>query len=532
MQPTYAAYLWHDDVHRQRESARPSFWRLQFVPEYDVGRILTTLHGIFRDSHITSYVVYETLGDFDLLVRLRGPKELDPEDFRFTLESALQLEGVFSIEYMVVTKTDLHWAWRDPETGGMRLPRPSTELSVSNEQAQRITEYNRDIVAWVREATKDDLLDPDQVQHQNDLSRAPIPPSWIRDYEDAHLLRPISLIEPGINFYITFDHPVRTLKRPQKDDVLVRIRRECEQVAAQALQLGHTTSFPQMSLYEGYGTMSEFLIFCRAPDRHFYHFMRRLVFGLLGERIAQLYKMRTYTHVIADRNFLELQEYPITTEEVILDESLLDQPESESVEFKASVALDVRKYLQDEIAERNGKVEEGVYRTICGFLNAPEGGILVIGALEIARELERIKVPEPVYLELLSSKGLALSPPHEADTPLNPATKALLGLNVEMGLKMGFTDEDTFIRRLVTQIADRIQPNPMNYINIKTFQVGDKLFGVVQVKASELWYYMNSEQGPKFLVRELARTRPYEGVEGEYFRRMHPRQGLPWNEAG
>src|SRR5215204_3092441 len=112
---THPLYVWHDEVHIARESARLQYWRLSFVPEFDRRRIFDTLRSIYRAFGITSYIAYETFGSFDLLLRIWIPRTCDSEEFMAALETSLFPLSLWQVEYFAVGTVERHWIWNPGE---------------------------------------------------------------------------------------------------------------------------------------------------------------------------------------------------------------------------------------------------------------------------------------------------------------------------------------------------------------------------------------------------------------------------------
>lgn len=263
--------------------------------------------------------------------------------------------------------------------------------------------------------------------------------------------------------------------------------------------------------------MTDFLILAGAPENHFYEFVRDLIFGIRDTTIGEQYGMRPYTHVLADRTFVELHDKPISRRRMeAARPDLLLQAESEQMEFKATYRLDLARYIATKEKVRTDKMEESVIRAVSGLLNAPAGGTLVIGALEVARAGERSKKDLEEYKASLGKEF-----PIEGTE--SPNAKALVGLEFEFGVG-GFTDWDSFLRDLENTLRKRIQPLCLPFIQVDKLELKGRTLAVVSVVPSlDTWFFGESEGVYRFFVRELASTRAYDGSDGELYRRAHPR---------
>ena len=165
------------------------------------------------------------------------------------------------------------------------------------------------------------------------------------------------------------------------------------------------------------------------------------------------------------------------------------------------------------------ELEDAALKAVCGLLNAPDGGQLVVGALEIAREVERLK-PGDIQGYLGRLRDIFPIYPEPEQSGLSPFAKALVGLEEDYSLNAGYSDWDSFQRYFAALLSRRILPNPLPCIQLTRLSVRGRTLVVVNVLASEHWYYLD---GQKFDVREVAQTREYAGLDGDFYRRATPR---------
>lgn len=457
-------FVWNDAVHEAREGARLQFWRFSFVPDYDRDAIFQALHRVFRDPsiQIRSFIIYEAFGDFDLLLRAWVPRATTPEDLGIAFERVLDPLSMYQQEYTLARATLLHWVWQDVEAEDATARRPNADdlLEVSNSRVSELTAYN-------------DLVLKADGEHVPDLQA----PQWVTSLRQKNLLSELSLDRHGMRFYVRFDHSKRPLRRPEQDTIARRIRDMCVQVARQTRSRLDLSTQVDLSLYVGSGPMTDFLILARAPDGHFYSFARDLIFGLHRLDLHTTYSMRTYTEVLANRNFAEFQESP-TTEELTTNDSVLDEPESESLEFKASFAFDVHRFLATGQEAVSKVVTDSAVKAICGLLNAPLGGRLIIGALEIERELERAADRSEAFNKL--SARYPIRPQATSIDLLRLDSKAILGIEAD------FAEWDKFVLRLEQALRNQITPYPRGFIEIQKLQVLGKTLAVVLLALQRL----------------------------------------------
>jgi uncharacterized protein with GYD domain len=502
-------YSWNDDVYGARQGARLHFWRFAFVPDYDRDGIFQTVRSCFRDAGITSYIIYEVYGEYDLLVRFWAPREISAEDLGQAFEGALKTFTLYHYEYTLVN-TILHWVWQDVEQGNPHAvhPNPDALFEIKNRHVEEIAKYNALVM---------DVESSSPTKREDEY---PTAPEWVELFVKSDLLRPLPLNARGVKFYITFDHPRRPMRTAERENVVRQIVDKCVETLREtrrrlAQELDGSTI--QLSFYSGSGPLTDFLIMARAPDAHFYSFSRALIFGLHELGLHRSHYMRTYTSVLADRHFAEFVERPVTADRP--DESILAAPESESLEFKASFALDVRSFLNK--GERNNArfVTDNIIKAVCGLLNAPVGGMLIVGVLELERELERVENREEAFATLINNYPTI--PPRVAVDDRSPYTKVLLGIDEE------FPDWDDFVRSFESAIRTRIEPNPVPYVEPQRLIVQGQTIAVITVRPAPMWFYATvKDNSPEFFVRELASTRSYSGTSVDLYRRANPREGF------
>ena len=154
-------------------------------------------------------------------------------------------------------------------------------------------------------------------RHKSEAGATPEPPlsrpAEINALVSSGVLRPVPLDTRGIRVFITFDHP-RQPFRPETRSLEVRaVKRKCDEVRrsweGRKEKTGEAIAPPNISIYAGAGSMTDFLVMARAPHKHFHAFVRQLIYGLREIGLAERYEMRPYTHVIADRMFTDCREH-------------------------------------------------------------------------------------------------------------------------------------------------------------------------------------------------------------------------------
>ena len=491
------------------------FWRLAFAPRYPRERIFQSLDRFFEQARITSYVIYETLGDFDILLRIWTPKETVAEDLELLLRQHLQDSSLWNLNYLAC-KTELHWL--DGETDSEQPPPDNVLQSVNLRTIAAINAYNS--CEWSRHERRQEKEEKGEEWREGDAAEPCVRPAETDRLIAAGALGAIPLDTRGIRLFITFDHPRQPFRPETRAFAVRRIREKCDEIRAKWQARPGIDSPPRISIYAGAGSMTDFLVMVRAPHGHFHEFVRDLIVGLRAIDLDTLYEMRPYTHVISDRMFSKFSEHRLLTEQTAELTELLKREESESLEFKATLAVNFRSLIAANRRDEDRSRIDAVVKAICGLLNSPNGGTLILGVLEVKRELEKVQNPER-YLQILK-KEFGYSPDDEKGQRTFP--KAIVGIEVDLD-PGPFADPDQYVGRLREAIRDQITPNPWAWLAIDIEEIGDRHLCVVSVRPGDIWFYAKTSKAPheEFFVREAASTPAYSGAESDLYKRAHPR---------
>lgn len=484
----YQVMVWHDVVHERLEGARLTFFRLSFIPSYDRERIFSTLEQLYEKLGITSHIAYETLGQYDLLLRLWVPSRFEPEVVELEIWEVLRDLRLWNIN---------HFRGRTVEHPAQG-PAPNLDERIEDEWIQEVNEFNR---------------------LQGQFEAVPTSPA-IDSLVESHWISSLRTDARGIRFFVTFDHPAVGFTPPQRDAALTLIQSKVHEIENRWTDVENVTP-PRISIYSGHGTMTDFLLMARAPHPRFHAFIRELVLGLRETQLGSLYAIRPYTHVMADRMFSRFSEQRAVNHAQKIDP---DEDESESLEYKATFSIDARKLIAAGRHERVPERIAAVTRGACGMLNAPDGGRLIIGILEVQREIGRHKDPAP-YLARL--KELFDYDPLEIhrNTPPGRLPNAVIGVEAETGKGKPYADADVYLGRVAEALRSRIDPNPMPWLRVRLEEIEGRTLCVITARPSDRWFYVRSEDDAhyQFVVREAASTREYAGALGDSYKRAHPR---------
>ena len=166
----------------------------------------------------------------------------------------------------------------------------------------------------------------------------------------------------------------------------------------------------------------------------------------------------------------------------------LDKDESETLEFKGSLALNLNRYLlgDGKLVHDSSLPNEGVLKSIVAFLNT-KGGDLLVGILELKRF-------EDSYEDKLS------------DCPIHK-DKIIFGIGGEYN-----KDEwDGYLQRLTSYIENRISPDVIDadLVKITKLSHDGKDLCLVNVHPADAKQYLQN----KFYIRRANKTVLLEGAD-------------------
>lgn len=502
--PEWEILLWADEVHEQNESCVLSFWRLSFAPDYDRQAIFDKLDRFYADMDITAHIAYETLGEFDILLRLWIPRRYIPDEIENQLRTRLAEHSLWDVNYMA-GRTHTHWA----DIAGERRPLEAP-VAVADSLITSINEFN-DSQARGTAVTRPEGCEPL-------IARG--------------VLTPIPLRWRGVRVYITFDRPRRALTPNARADVLAQIKEKCSQVRREWIAQHPVNASddpdktdPQISIYSGVGTMTDFFVMARAPHGDFHQFIRSLVLGLRTTNLGRVYQMRPYTYVIADRMFSEFSEHRLTVGSAGFTDEMVDANETESLEFKSSFAVNLRRYRSEGVVAADPATMDQAVKAVCGLLNSRDGGTLVIGVLETQREYEKAGRHAKDLLEWLRTTFAYDPNPDGAGESRHPLPNAVLGVGFEFGDDGVYQDFDKYQAAIQDTLESHIEPNPWPWLRMAAREARGHEVMVISVRPADTWCYarLSKSRDLQFFVREAASTRAYSGHEADLYRSANPR---------
>lgn len=452
-------YVWHHELHERWGKERLYFWRLAFFPTYDREQIASAIEAVMRANDVRSFALYETLGLYDLVLRIWLPVSKNFQDFERDLHTELQGEQLEVMDVFTVGSVVRHWPWL--KTGdAVEMIRPEEALEggpPSDEDIRRGNEAARG---------RDEITADDYVNNRKLLAAC----------------RP----HDGIKFIIVVTATAQLTTLRARD----KLREALEKILIDA---GDRVSG---SLYEGSG-FGQFLILGGVPINGFDRIATDLIDPIIAADLGAHYGARPYTYVCAGtKNPIDFKDaLPVDATESRLSPSvreLLEGDEGQTLEVKSSAFVNVHRWLQGAVREPDDTVfASGVVRAVVGMLNA-EGGEVVIGALETERFRDFDLEQFPVVGDY-----------------------SCIGVDIEFGIVA--SNWDKYSLRLGSKLNAAIEPPPTGLITIERDEVEGKSLAILRVRAtSGTWYYVKDD--PRLFVREGNATKVASGPEADAYR--------------
>jgi hypothetical protein len=451
-------YIWHHELHERWGKERLYFWRLAFFPTYDRQRIATAIEAVMKENDVRSFALYETLGLYDLVLRIWLPVSKNFQDFERDLDSRLRPEQLEVMDVFTVGAVVRHWPWLEhPQDSEMIRPDKAIEGGPpTDDELRRGNEAARG---------RDDTTAKDYVHNRKLLA-----PCGVHD---------------GIKFIIvvTATAQLTTLRARTK------LREALQKILIDA---GDRVTG---SLYEGSG-FGQFLILGGVPIDGFDRIARDLIDPIIAADLGAHYGARPYTYVCAGvRNPLEFRdELPVEATESRQSPSareLLERDEGQTLEVKASAFVNIHRWLQGAREADDALFKSGVIRAVVGMLNA-EGGEVVIGALEKDRFPDLDLDEFPVV-----------------------GAYSCIGVDIEFGIVA--PNWDKYALHLGNKMNAAVEPPPTGLVTIERDEVDGKSLAILKVRAtSGTWYYVKDD--PKLYVREGNATKVAFGPEADAYR--------------
>lgn len=343
-----SAIEWHPVLHNLWAGERLVFWRLSFG-DHDLTSARERVQKAMESAEISSWIAYEAMGGFDVLIRAWLPAAMSQADFEVAMLDELG-DMQLHFDFFAVDKVIRHWPWvlQDQTMG-----EPSHDLLESVIPSRDIESIN-----------------------------AGADPKRLREYRDRSIVAPAQE-EEGIGFMIAIASAGPAVVPSLVQQGMV------ERAMANLLGQVEGGRLSGLSLYAGSG-FARYLVLGRVRPASFSELGDSLV-RPLGE-IAGADGGRTYTFILsASAPLARVERMPAGASDSVemSAEELLMQDESAHFEVVAGAVIDASEGMARFTAQ--------LARVVTGFLNT-DGGTIVIGAAEG----EQLRRGDPRMTELFA----------------------------------------------------------------------------------------------------------------------------------
>jgi hypothetical protein len=447
------SYQWHPAVHQEWAGEHLHFFRLAFSPIYNRAAIRTGIRTAVAEHGVTDYTVYELFaGGYDIF--LRAWLKTSQVAFERDLHAALGQFTVVSQAFWA-NRILVHWPWQGAP--GVLDVRP-----ISPSVLRR-------------------RLGDDEISRINTGSLSAEERSR---YEEQNLIAPLHRA-PGIKFFTEISSGyvgVTQYATQQLERGIIDVLHKAPTIA-------------EKSLYGGVGS-GNYLLMGRTED--FFAIDREITQPLNDAIDPGMFGARTTTYPVSRPDFVDSRYELRLAGDAAPPRSAaeaLEAHESQTLEVKGSVFVNLRRWLHgDGVLEADPRmVDEGLLKTITGFLNA-DGGTLIIGALERER--------------------------FDNDATLVDAPRCGSFIVIGTAQDTDGDDWDKYQRRMRVLFEKRVKPEPNPWIMVGQEEVAGVPVCVVTVRPADRWFYhyMDGDPRPRFWVRQGNRTVELAGPESDAYR--------------
>ncbi|MEA2361286.1 MAG: hypothetical protein QOD71_431 [Thermoleophilaceae bacterium] len=485
-------FQWHHRVHEKWGGESLWFSFLAFEPTYRRSAVTEAVTRALVEVGVKSYALYELTGQYDMLVRAWVPDRIKDRDYEAHLEK-LRSGQCFSVKVADVVH---HWVWQETERseiGRMKEPEEDLDCPAVARELEALNKVQR----LAEEAGVPlDELQLDEEQHE-----------LVRRFR-SHKLITDPPYETGIKFLVL----VR-VGNPNDVEQREHVQGQICEVLTKAQGV-----IWDRSVYFARNGAFQFLVLGRAsvdPASHdhatrspFHQITPRLLDEI--SRIAGAGGTKTYTHFFPLEGFLafkdEISVAPAPEHERPDFDRLLKTQESHEFEVKAAAFAAVDEWAKGRASEiaYSSDVEDQPFlsmaRAVTSLLNGT-GGTVLLGVLE-----------KRLYGNCEPVKDL-------------PKAGQYLLLGLE-GIDYDEENFDTYSRALWDKLLQRIRPNPRRWIRFHDQEVEGKTLLAITVEYPDEWFWLRrTKGGDEFRARSNASSNRLQGLEGEQYRKRHPRRG-------
>jgi hypothetical protein len=440
----------HSSV-RERFGQSLCYYFLSFSPPYDLPKATRAIVEFFRIDDVEAFAVHEIFGVADIIVRawLPGMKvpllERRLRDFLLSKNCPVAISEEFR-----VSTNPYHYVW--PDDSGILERRDGSNFK--------------------------SILDHLKVADLNDDETK-------SELQNMGLLREVNEQTDGIRVFISIPPSSRPLSISLMDGLVDDVREALKR-----------SSLKNAVFYSGVGQHIAFLIEAMVPVEKYSSIteFNKKINGLglqrFGLRTTTYLSTLPYSEPVSATNVPPWEAFAVGMRTA---NEYLTADESEGLEHKGSLELDIGRYAATGTIVKEPKLIKEVLSTVVAFLNS-RGGELIIGAVEDGKFKGSVR-------EKLSELFPSLV-----------GEMRLIGIDWEYPTSS--SNWDGYSRRLIDLINSRIGGSYQDFITIKRLPAdsqGEKkslcLIQVLPLPAPEVAYLDNDD----CYVRDGAETKPLRG---------------------
>jgi hypothetical protein len=493
-------YVLHHRVHEFWAQTKLCFIRLGFVV-YNQEEIAVALDELLNMLDCSSYAVYELLGEYDILVRAWISVDRDKTEVMDAIQANLLRSDLdqSKVDVLFVKSTDRHWVFCGDD--GVRLEPSDKRLEAlpSPEESLRINRTLASEEDGLSDDAIDDLLGEGvlgRLVHSEELD--------IREVTTSAGIKFVTFIRTKVL--------VADERRRLRNYINSRI-----QTLAVLVDDHQQRLVGELSLYwTPHEPQTEFVILGRIRPESFHRAIADLVEFVIDPAM-RIFGAHPVTNMFARPDFVFLKEAlpasmvgtaPLTEDESTIEE-LLGAPEGTRVEFKASVYVDVQRWIfsggKPTLSEE--LFVDGIVRTVAAFLNSPQVGTgrLIIGAYELTQTLIRAREGSPQEVRERFAQFPEVG--RSLVVGIEPDLQALQGTGRNVG------DVDGLMLHIAQRLEEKLKPNgragALSSIDVQSHSIEGRslLEIVVTTAAPRVWFHYAGPEGETFTIRSGNRSR-------------------------
>lgn len=506
---------------------RLAIWLFHFVRRIDRDAIQRAFEEVLGQNAVTSYSLHEVLGSYDHVLEMWVPYGTSTLKMDETLYAHLRktLDPYVETDFFEVEHILNDGKWEDLSTLETRSGSPAFAPGQPDLRYLNADELHPDEIANIK------VLE-DRGSRQEEREAAI---DWASKIGLARTENRV----PRLRLYFVIAPPTALAALGQHKftyEVRSHVRSAIAEALTNAAGLMSPQPLTEAAFYEGHG-MALYIGFVAIDLSKFFLILPTILSSINSAVASETAKV--YTIVAADssplmeQDILRVWKAPTGAHR---DEPrrgipfsslrLPSQAESAELEFKSSIALDVRRLvIGDGVIASNPKVTRSIVKCVSAMLNHQHSCTLVIGLTEVLKLFESVAL-ESVHEAALRSARF--EPVEDArDLWICP-----LHLDAQMLKVQGGDEWDAYQGKLQRILFDQISPAPAGLVTIAPHEFAPGRWLAVASIASRSdqmpWYYVDKSE---FWVRDGANSRQLTGTDADHYKTSHGGVTFPPDEA-